>query len=152
MPLGHSPRSRQNRIVLTTTRTLERGECFSLLQSRSVGRLALNISALPTIEPVRRYVVLNDEILLFVSRDSRIREAMHFNVVCFEVDDLDHEGLGQHVVVVGQTMPAARSLIELVSGATVDRDASLFVLRCELIQGEATTRAIVDDTSQESAR
>jgi hypothetical protein len=135
--------------VLTTTRLLEREECFSFLKSRSVGRLGLNISALPTIEPVRLYVMLNDEILLFVSNDPRITKAMHFNVVSFEVDDLDHEGLGQHVVVVGQTTPADRNLLELVSFTAIDRNDELFLLRCAIIQGQATMRAIVDETGQD---
>jgi hypothetical protein len=103
---------------------------------------------MPTIEPVRRYVVIDDEILLFVSSGSRISEAMHFNVVSFEVDNLDDEGFGQHVVVVGQTAPAARGLLELVCGTAIDKDESIFVLRCELVKGQATTRTAAAQSKQ----
>jgi hypothetical protein len=134
--------------MTTTTRELDRIECIEFLESRSVGRLGLSISALPTIEPVRRYHVVGDEILLIVSGEARVEKAMCFNIVSFEVDDLDADGLGQHVVVVGRVVPASRYPFELVAGTVLNQDESLFVLRCELMRGRSSTNNAVDVESE----
>lgn len=121
---------------------MERSECLAFLRARSLGRIGLGSRALPMIEPVRAYHVVRDEILIHVPSDSGLEEALRFDMVSFQVDDLRHDGTGQSVVVVGRASPAPASVYGFVDDAIKRGDEALFVLRCELIAGRSveTTR------------
>ena len=119
------------------SRAMDRYECLALLQGRPLGRIGLSIAALPTIEPVSRYHVLGNEILFHVRRDSRIEVALSFNLVSFQVDDLNNDGVGHSVVVVGRVSPAPVNVLGLVNDAITREEDALFMLRCDLIQGRA---------------
>jgi nitroimidazol reductase NimA-like FMN-containing flavoprotein (pyridoxamine 5'-phosphate oxidase superfamily) len=79
---------------------LEVQECWELLQTQRVGRLAFSDRALPAIRPLN-YVVDGHRIVLRVSAKG-LGERLDGQVVAFEVDDTDVVGqLGWSVVVTG---------------------------------------------------
>jgi hypothetical protein len=80
---------------------------------------------------------LGDEILFHVRRDSHIEVALSFNIGRFQVDDLNDDGIGHSVVVVGRVSPAPLNVLRLLSDALTREEEALFLLRCELIQGRA---------------
>ena len=123
---------------------MERSECLAFLQSKSLGRIGLSIAALPTIEPVRCYHVIRDEILIHIPCDSRLKDALRFNIVSFQVDDLSDDGIGRSVVVVGRSSPAPSNVFGLVNDAIKRGEDALFVLRCELVTGRASELAAPD--------
>ncbi len=82
---------------------LSREESFRLLATKSMGRVALSIRALPTVLPVR-YILDHDAIVMRIEAGSKFEAAMQNAVVAFQVDQIDpvhHEGWS--VVVVGTT-------------------------------------------------
>ena len=88
--------------VLTTR------ECWDLLASHGVGRLAYTEEALPTISPVRFTVVGNH--LLLRCRNERTAGLLDRQVVALEVDDVEGESSDSRSVVVvtgvaSQVMP-----------------------------------------------
>ena len=123
---------------------MDRNECLAFLRQRSFRRTGLRIGPLPVIEPVRGYHVVRDEILIHLPRDSRLENAVRFNMVSFQVDDLDDDDVGRSVVVVGRASPAPVSVYGFVDAAIKRGEEALFVLRCELITGRA-----VETTSPE---
>jgi len=124
---------------------MDRRECLAFLQGRSLGRIGLNVAALPTIEPVSRYHLFGDDLLLQVRRDSHIEVALSFNIVSFQVDDLNDDGFGHSVVVVGRVSPAPLNVLRLFSDAVTQEEEALFVLRCELIHGRAIEAPAPDE-------
>ena len=79
---------------------LDPQECWALLMTQRVGRLAFSDRALPTIRPLN-YVVHGHRIVLRVSAKG-LGERLDGQVVAFEVDDSDVVGqMGWSVVVTG---------------------------------------------------
>ncbi len=108
------PPRRSNLIVVkqwTTTRTLERDACLALLQTKSLGRVALSDRALPVIVPVV-YRTVGDAVEFETSGRLLTAAAHAGHVVCFEADDVDFvAGTGWSVNVVGPLHISAPSLV-----------------------------------------
>jgi nitroimidazol reductase NimA-like FMN-containing flavoprotein (pyridoxamine 5'-phosphate oxidase superfamily) len=85
---------------------LERGECLRLLEASGRGRLGLNVSALPTIMPVR-FVIDADTVLLCVQPGTVADKATDGTVVAFQADGVSANGAEWSVTVIG----VARHLI-----------------------------------------
>ncbi|MGD9999711.1 MAG: pyridoxamine 5'-phosphate oxidase family protein [Ilumatobacteraceae bacterium] len=82
---------------------LAEDQCFELLDTMQLGRIALTERALPSVLPVR-YARLGDGSLLFRVGDGTIlRAARMGQIVCFEADSGDHELRGAwSVTAIGQ--------------------------------------------------
>jgi nitroimidazol reductase NimA-like FMN-containing flavoprotein (pyridoxamine 5'-phosphate oxidase superfamily) len=85
---------------LTPNENIPENECWELLRSKSVGRVALSIAALPAIVPVG-YSVDGPELTINLDAHEAIPEtALHDAIVAFEVDTIDsvtHSGWIVHV-------------------------------------------------------
>jgi uncharacterized protein len=85
----------------TGLEVLDRTECFQLLATSRIGRVAVNVGALPTVLPVN--FALDGEAVVFRTGPGRkLDAAVSGAVVAFEVDEVDawyHEGWS--VVVQG---------------------------------------------------
>lgn len=69
-------------------------ECLKLLDSASLGRIAVTIGAVPAIFPVN-YQLLDGQILFRTGEGTKLHNASDSAVVAFEVDEVDevtHEG------------------------------------------------------------
>ena len=97
---------------------LDEAECRRLLASSRLGRVAVNMAALPAIFPVN-FVVEDDHIVFRTGTGTKLEAATRHAVVAFEcdqVDALEHEGWS--VMAIGQA--------ELVTDASeVERLAHL---------------------------
>lgn len=81
---------------------LDRDECFRLLATAKLGRLAVTLASLPTVFPVNFHFD-GEQILVLTGRGTKLDAALQNAVVAFEVDDIspiDHEGWS--VVVTGR--------------------------------------------------
>lgn len=91
-------------------RRLNRNECLDHLATRSVGRVAVTIHALPAIIPVN-YGMLGDAVVFRTESDGPLARACANAVVAFEVDEVAPDGSGGwSVLVVGvadQLSPSA---------------------------------------------
>lgn len=89
-------------------------ECWELLATASVGRLALSVSALPAIIPVQ-YCVRDDELALCLGHH-RVREtSLHDAVVAFSADSIVG-GTGWSVQVVGRAEVRGVGALEVSCG------------------------------------
>jgi nitroimidazol reductase NimA-like FMN-containing flavoprotein (pyridoxamine 5'-phosphate oxidase superfamily) len=80
---------------------LDRAECLRLVAGRSLGRVAVSMSALPVILPVN-YLLDGDRILIRTGAGTKLAAAARNAVVAFEVDDADPIGhTGWSVSVTG---------------------------------------------------
>lgn len=80
---------------------LEESDCRALLASRSVGRVAVTIAALPAIFPVN-YVVADGDIYFRTGEGTKLRVALVGAIVAFQVDHIDEvQRAGWSVQVVG---------------------------------------------------
>jgi nitroimidazol reductase NimA-like FMN-containing flavoprotein (pyridoxamine 5'-phosphate oxidase superfamily) len=78
---------------------LEPAECWALLRSQCVGRLAFTERALPAIRPLN-YAVTGNHLMLHVGAD--LARRLDGQVVAFEVDDIDSTlKRGVSVVITG---------------------------------------------------
>ena len=76
-------------------------ECLSLLRSRSLGRVAVQIGDMPSILPVN-YTLLDDDIVFRTDPGSKLLAALMKVLFAFEVDDADpRTRSGWSVLVVG---------------------------------------------------
>lgn len=76
--------------------------CRELLETESVGRIAISVSALPAIFPVN-YRIVDGDVLFLTGEGLKANAAIAGNVVGFEVDHLDTEQhAGWSVLVVGK--------------------------------------------------
>ena len=81
---------------------LSETECRELLASRTLGRVGLTSGALPVILPVE-YVYDAGAIVFRTEHDTKLRAAVHGDVLAFEVDAFDPEsGEGWSVHVLGR--------------------------------------------------
>ena len=81
---------------------LDRTECVRLLETRSLGRIAISVDALPTILPVNYAMVGDDQVVIRTRRGTRLSTATRNAVVAFEVDEFDDtSGDGWSVLVRG---------------------------------------------------
>jgi uncharacterized protein len=78
-------------------------DCWRLLASGEVGRVAITMHALPVIFPVN-YVVLGTAIVFRTARGSKLAAAARGAVVAFEVDDYERsDRSGWSVLAVGRS-------------------------------------------------
>jgi nitroimidazol reductase NimA-like FMN-containing flavoprotein (pyridoxamine 5'-phosphate oxidase superfamily) len=70
---------------------LGREDCLRLLARGGVGRIAVNVGALPMILPVR-FAVDDDRVVLCMGAGSTLDRATRHTVVAFEVDGSDPGG------------------------------------------------------------
>ena len=85
---------------------LEREESLALLRTATIGRLAINVGALPAIVPVN-FTLLDDAVAIRTGAGSKLRQALDHAVVAFEVDDHDpftHTGWSVNVVGVAREL------------------------------------------------
>lgn len=133
-------------------RILDEDECRALLARAVIGRIVFTHQALPAVQPVN-FVLSRGDIVIKVSRTSRLATAAADTVVAFEIDDYDIEAeTGWSVVAVGRarrvTDPRETTRLEalpLRTWAPVERDTFIRV-RPELITGRRignTAEAIV---------
>jgi nitroimidazol reductase NimA-like FMN-containing flavoprotein (pyridoxamine 5'-phosphate oxidase superfamily) len=64
---------------------LDRAECLRLLSGGGLGRVAINVGALPAIQPVR-FALQDDRIVLRVAAGGTLDRATRDAVVAFETD------------------------------------------------------------------
>jgi nitroimidazol reductase NimA-like FMN-containing flavoprotein (pyridoxamine 5'-phosphate oxidase superfamily) len=77
--------------------------CWSLLRRSELGRVGVNVAALPAIFPVN-YAVIDGAILFRTAPGSKLRAASDGAVVAFEVDGYDRDDRsGWSVLVVGSS-------------------------------------------------
>jgi uncharacterized protein len=108
---------RQGVTVHSPLEDLSVAECWSLLPTRRVGRLAFTDRALPAIRPLN-YSVIGHRLVLRVAA-SGLGRRLDGQVVAFEVDDSDPGGgVGWSVVVTG-------TVHLLTSGSDLARASSL---------------------------
>lgn len=82
---------------------IEPDECLELLATTSIGRIAVNINALPCVLPVH-FVVHDGEILIRSEDGTKLSAALRNAVVAFEVDDFEDDGRsGWSVLVRGRS-------------------------------------------------
>lgn len=123
---------------------LSEPECWSLLASRSTGRLAVTVDALPSVVPVS-YVTSEgslSERSVFCYAPQDLRKALDHAVVALQVDDLDEcVGSGTSVTAVGVAVELkAPVVVEAVSHTGLrpygDADGSYLVfLDVEVLSG-----------------
>ena len=83
-------------------------ECWSLLETQSVGRLAVAIRNHPDIFPVN-YLVDDETIIFRTNPGMKLAAAIAGECVAFEVDEHDPEsGVGWSVVVTGEAREVKR--------------------------------------------
>lgn len=76
-------------------------ECWELLESTSVGRVAVTVGTTPDIFPVNHFV-RNREIVIHTEAGTKLAAATMMPGVAFEIDDIDPETRsGWSVVVKG---------------------------------------------------
>jgi nitroimidazol reductase NimA-like FMN-containing flavoprotein (pyridoxamine 5'-phosphate oxidase superfamily) len=82
---------------------LDRQECLRLLETSTLGRLALSVNALPMILPVN-FLLDGDRILIRTSPGTKLAAATTNAVVAFEVDAMDpFAHAGWSVAVTGMS-------------------------------------------------
>jgi hypothetical protein len=70
---------------------LDREQCLELLAPGGLGRIAINVGALPAILPVR-FGLESDRIVLSIVAGSTLDRATHDAVVAFEADESNADG------------------------------------------------------------
>lgn len=78
-------------------------QCRDLLEGGTVGRIAVNVGALPAIFPVN-YAMLRDRIVFLTGEGTKLRAAVDRAVVAFQIDHFDEgsgSGSGWSVMAIG---------------------------------------------------
>ncbi|MEU5994937.1 pyridoxamine 5'-phosphate oxidase family protein [Spirillospora sp. NPDC047418] len=122
-------------------RILDEDECRALLARAVIGRIVFTHQALPAVQPVN-FALSRGDIVIKVSRTSRLATAAADTIVAFEIDDYDIEAeTGWSVVAVGRARRVADpreitalAALPLRTWAPVERDTFIRV-RPELITG-----------------
>jgi uncharacterized protein len=78
---------------------LDRSECLSLLSGGGLGRVAINVGALPAIQPVR-FALQAERIVLRVAAGGTLDRATRDAVVAFEADGPATEAGGEWSVAL----------------------------------------------------
>jgi Pyridoxamine 5'-phosphate oxidase len=80
-------------------------ECWELMGTATVGRLALSVRALPTIVPVEFYVSPVDQVIALCLGELAVPQSSGDDaIVAFSVDDIDaHTRTGWAVQVIGKS-------------------------------------------------
>jgi nitroimidazol reductase NimA-like FMN-containing flavoprotein (pyridoxamine 5'-phosphate oxidase superfamily) len=81
-------------------RILDRDECLGLLMGCGLGRVAINVRALPAILPVH-FALHRDEVVLRVGAGSTLDRATRDEVVAFEADGIAEGGGYWSVTLTG---------------------------------------------------
>jgi hypothetical protein len=122
--------------------TLSARQSMDLLRRAHIGRIGLNIDALPVIEPVT-YTISNGEISLLTQREPRLSAAASNTVIAFQADGLSGQNEpGWTVLVQGRSeaitdqrdITRIHSLIGEPPGVRVD-DTQAFRIRPERVSG-----------------
>jgi nitroimidazol reductase NimA-like FMN-containing flavoprotein (pyridoxamine 5'-phosphate oxidase superfamily) len=76
-------------------------ECFELLATQHVGRVAVTVGALPAVFPVN-YALMGGSIVFRTGEGTKLDAALRNAVVAFEIDEFDGFGhAGWSVMAVG---------------------------------------------------
>ena len=126
---------------------LERAECFRLLASGRIGRVAFTDAALPAVQPVA-YRLDDEEVVFWTCNGSKLAAATRHAIVGFEVDDFDLQartgwsvlGIGQAYEVVDPARLADLAQIDRAPWVR-DHDAHTICIPLQLVTG----RRIVAD-------
>lgn len=104
---------------------LARDECLRLLGSRTFGRIALTVRALPTVLPIN-FRLVGERIVFRTGTGSKLEAATCGNVVAFEVDEVDPMDHGGWSVVVTGTATEVTDPeeLEVLRQAAIPRWAS----------------------------
>ena len=94
---------------------LDREACLAVLARGGVGRIAINVGALPLILPVR-FALDGERVVVRVRQGSTLERATQDTVVAFEADDLgpaegwsiSFVGLARHLPDSGDVGPGVR--------------------------------------------
>ncbi|WP_019633347.1 pyridoxamine 5'-phosphate oxidase family protein [Actinomadura atramentaria] len=87
---------------------LDDGACRALLAAVPIGRIVFTDRALPAVQPVN-FTLVDGDVVVRTSSDSRLAAAVRDAVVAFEADDYDaRTGTGWSVVVIGR----ARAVVD----------------------------------------
>ena len=79
-------------------------ECLALLGQAKVGRVGVNVLAIPEIFPVN-FCLLKGAILFRTGEGTKLHAATRGQIVAFEVDDFDNDvRQGWSVLVIGHSM------------------------------------------------
>ncbi|MBO2446111.1 pyridoxamine 5'-phosphate oxidase family protein [Actinomadura barringtoniae] len=116
-------------------------ECRTLLGSAPLGRVVFTDQALPAVQPVN-FALLDGDVIIRTSVDSKLSAAAEGAIVAFEVDDFDAAAhTGWSVVAVGEARvvrdPGERAELDalpLRSWAPGERDQFIRI-RLEMLRG-----------------
>jgi len=90
---------------------LAASECLALLEQAKVGRIALSVSALPVIQPVR-FVLAAGRVVFRAAPDSELSRAASNAVVAFQADYTDEaSATGWHVMAHGRCQEITSSAL-----------------------------------------
>jgi len=90
---------------------LDEEECFSLLQSGSIGRVAVAVGEIPAVFPVN-YHAFNGDIYFFTAEGTKLDAAVRGAMITFQLDHFDltyHHGWS--VLAVGKATEIHETLI-----------------------------------------
>ena len=126
---------------------LDDEECWRLLGTAALGRVAVTIGALPAIFPVN-YAVLDRAVVFRTGEGTKLRAALDRAVVAFEVDQGDaiyHGGWSVQVVGVAEEVPpeVVNGIAPIPVAPWAPGARTHYVqIRPELISGRRITRTI----------
>lgn len=126
---------------------LDDDECWRLLGTAGLGRVAVTIGALPAIFPVN-YAVVDHAVVFRTSEGTKLRAALDRAMVAFEVDQGDalyHSGWSVQVVGVAQEIPpdVVNGIGPIPVAPWAPGARTHYVqIRPELISGRRITRAV----------
>jgi nitroimidazol reductase NimA-like FMN-containing flavoprotein (pyridoxamine 5'-phosphate oxidase superfamily) len=127
---------------------LNRQECLQLLASAPVGRVSVNVDALPVILPVNYALSASGQVVFAVGDGQKLRGALDNAVVAFEADAFDAETRSGWSVLVqdrAQVVPPREAGeladLDLDRWAAVEA-TSYIVLDTTLMSGRRITQGV----------
>jgi hypothetical protein len=122
-------------VRLDTNQALSAQDCWELLASQTVGRLAVSIKALPAILPVQYYID-DDLIAICLGHHQVPTRTVNHAVAAFAVDSLTNQPLSQGwtVQILGVVQPPQR--IGALSQCRQPAAGQIVHMRPEVITGE----------------
>ena len=88
-----------------TPETLPQNQCWALLRSRELGRLAFVLDGRVEVFPIT-YLVHDDVVVFRTSRGSKLSAVRTHSMVAFEVDDVE-DGVAWSIIVRGRVREPA---------------------------------------------